>query len=73
MVLNLMPCVFPVLARKVLGFVKASDDDHHQPTPLALKTASPRRHALWYSAGVISSMLVLAGLLIAIDLTEEEY
>jgi thiol:disulfide interchange protein DsbD len=67
-VLNLMPCVFPVLALKVLGFVKASHHHHHQPTPLALKTASPRRHALWYSAGVVSSMLVLAGLLILLQL-----
>ena len=68
MVLNLMPCVFPVLALKVLGFVKAS---HHHPyptSPLAPITTSPRRHALWYSAGVISSMLVLAALLILLQL-----
>jgi len=72
MVLNLMPCVFPVLALKVLGFVKAAHHQHtghHQrPTPLTPKASSPRRHALWYSAGVISSMLVLAGLLILLQL-----
>jgi thiol:disulfide interchange protein DsbD len=68
MVLNLMPCVFPVLALKVLGFVKASHHYPHPTSPLAPITTSPRRHALWYSAGVISSMLVLAALLILLQL-----
>lgn len=51
MVLNLMPCVFPVLALKAIG--------------LRADTAG-LRHGLLYTLGVVGSFLVLAGLLLAL-------
>ena len=53
--LNLMPCVFPVLALKVTGLLQRAGGD----------LRSARLHALEYSAGVILSFLALAGGLIA--------
>jgi thiol:disulfide interchange protein DsbD len=54
--LNLMPCVFPVLAVKVLGFAGAA--------------AKGRRHAathsLAYSAGILVSFWALAAVLLAL-------
>ena len=55
LILNIMPCVFPVISLKILGFVQQSHDD-------------PRRvfrMGLIYAAGVLVSFLVLAGLVIA--------
>lgn len=55
LVLNIMPCVFPVISLKILGFVQQSHDD-------------PRRVfriGLVYAAGVLVSFAVLAGLVIA--------
>jgi thiol:disulfide interchange protein DsbD len=54
--LNLMPCVFPVLGIKVMGFVRHAHGDSR---------------ALWmqgvvFSAGVLVSFLALAGLLLAL-------
>jgi len=54
-ILNLMPCVFPIISLKVLGFVKHGDDR---------KTL--RREALAFSAGVILTFLLLAGALLAL-------
>ncbi len=54
-VLNLMPCVLPVLSLKALGLASSSD------TP-----AKARAHALWYTAGVLVSFLALGGLAIAL-------
>ena len=56
MVLNLMPCVFPVLSIKLLGLAQ------HAPGPAAL-----RAHALAYGAGVLSSFVALALLLIGLQ------
>jgi len=56
MLLNLMPCVFPMIGLKVLGFAKEAG-------------ASRRTvvlHGLLYSAGVIVSFLALALLIIAL-------
>lgn len=54
-ILNLMPCVFPVLSMKALSLVKLSSKE--------------RRHAqasgLAYTAGIIVSFLLIAGALIA--------
>jgi len=50
MILNLMPCVFPVLSIKVLGFVRESMHHPHEV----------RIHGLLYGAGVIVSFWVLA-------------
>jgi thiol:disulfide interchange protein/DsbC/DsbD-like thiol-disulfide interchange protein len=55
-ILNLMPCVFPVLGIKVLGFV----DHAHGDTRLL------RAQGLLFLAGVLASFLVLAGLLLAL-------
>lgn len=51
-ILNLMPCVFPVLALKVLGFVQAPN-------------AAARRRGAWaYAAGVVLSFVALAAILL---------
>jgi thiol:disulfide interchange protein DsbD len=59
MVLNLMPCVFPVLSIKLLSLVKHGGN---RPTDAAVL----RTHALAYSAGVVLSFLALAALLLAL-------
>ena len=53
--LNLMPCVFPILSLKVLGFAGHA---HSRRTMLG--------GGLAYSAGVVLSFVALAGLLIAL-------
>ena len=61
LVLNLMPCVFPVLAIKVVGFTRHADDR--------------RRHrvgALAYTAGVVLSFLALGGLMLALRAAGEQ-
>ncbi|RZL10577.1 MAG: thiol:disulfide interchange protein [Rubrivivax sp.] len=55
-VLNLMPCVFPVLSIKALSLLA-----HNDQSP-----AQTRRHGLIYTLGVLSSFALLAGLLIAL-------
>ena len=54
MILNLMPCVFPILSIKVLGFVGGHD------------RAALRAHGLAFAGGVVLSFLALAGLLLAL-------
>lgn len=56
LILNLMPCVFPVLSIKVLSLVEHS----------GYGPALVRLNGLCYTAGVIASFLALAGLLLAI-------
>ncbi|MEL7496071.1 MAG: cytochrome c biogenesis protein CcdA [Planctomycetota bacterium] len=56
MLLNLMPCVFPVLGIKVLGFVKLGGEDD----------AKVRMHGIVFGLGLIVSMWVLAGTLLLI-------
>lgn len=53
--LNLMPCVFPVLSLKVLGFASHANDRR------ALATGG-----LAYTAGVVVSFVALAGVLLAL-------
>jgi len=55
MALNLMPCVFPVLAIKVLGFARHTDDRR-----------AHRISGLAYSAGVVLSFLALGALMLAL-------
>lgn len=55
LILNLMPCVFPVISLKVLSFAGS-----------AHSKSGPMRDALIFSLGVIASFLVLAALLIAL-------
>jgi len=54
--LNLMPCVFPVLAIKVLGVVQQT---HAEPARL-------RSHGLLFALGVLLSFWAIAGLLLAL-------
>ena len=55
MVLNLMPCVFPVLSIKALGLLKHSE----------LSSAQKRLQGVAYTAGVLASFSLLAAVLIA--------
>ena len=55
LVLNQMPCVFPVLAIKVLGFTQHADDRR-----------AHRTSGLAYTAGVVLSFLALGALMLAL-------
>lgn len=53
-ILNLMPCVFPILSLKVLSFASSTDADRHLQS--------------WvYTAGVIFSFVAVAAVLIALQ------
>lgn len=54
LILNLMPCVLPVLSIKILGFVKQAGED---PTKSV-------HHGLVFTLGVLASFWVLAGALL---------
>jgi len=56
LLLNVMPCVFPVLSIKILDFVRQAGGE----------PAMLRRHGYVYAAGVVVSFWVLAGLLLAL-------
>ena len=53
-ILNLMPCVFPILSLKVLSFARSSEHDRHL-------------HSWLYSAGVVASFVLVAAALIALQ------
>lgn len=53
LILNIMPCVFPILSLKALNLARAGETE-----------AGARREALAYSAGVIATCLALGGLLL---------
>jgi thiol:disulfide interchange protein/DsbC/DsbD-like thiol-disulfide interchange protein len=55
LLLNLMPCVFPVLSLKVLGFATHGYDN-----------GAMRRHGVAFAGGVVASFWLLAGLLLAL-------
>ena len=59
LILNLMPCVFPVISLKVLSFVSMGGDDH----------AKIRNHALAFVGGVMSTFLSIATALMIIRST----
>ncbi len=56
LVLNLMPCVFPVLSIKAIGLVEQAKKH----------PAAVRKKGLVFAAGVIASMLTLAAVLLAL-------
>jgi thiol:disulfide interchange protein/DsbC/DsbD-like thiol-disulfide interchange protein len=56
LILNLMPCVLPVLSIKVLGFVEQAKDGHSKPW----------QHGMVFAAGVLISFWTLAGALLAL-------
>ncbi len=55
LVLNLMPCVLPILSLKVLGLAHSGESRSHA-----------RSHAIWYSLGVLVSFAAIGGLVIAL-------
>lgn len=57
LLLNLMPCVFPVLSVKVLALLQHGGDDVR---------ARSRNHGLVFGAGVLLSFWALAGILMAL-------
>lgn len=56
LILNLMPCVFPVLSIKILGFVQQAGEH----------PAVVRKHGYAFGAGVMMSFWVLVGVLLAL-------
>jgi len=56
LILNIMPCVLPVIALKILGFVRQSRSD----------PAETRKLGLIYALGVWFSFLVLAGMVVTV-------
>jgi thiol:disulfide interchange protein len=62
LILNLMPCVFPVLSIKAINVVEQAKKD----------PAAVRIKGLVFAAGVISSMLALAAVLLALRAGGEE-
>ena len=56
LILNLMPCVLPILSLKALGVAQMAGE----------KPAAARRSGLQYLAGVLASFLVFAALIIAL-------
>jgi len=57
LILNIMPCVFPVIALKILGFVQQS---RNAPQHIF-------HHGLVYAFGVVISFLILAGAVIILQ------
>lgn len=55
LVLNLMPCVLPILSLKVLGLAHSGES-----------RARARSHALWYSLGVLVSFAAIGALVIGL-------
>jgi DsbC/DsbD-like thiol-disulfide interchange protein/cytochrome c biogenesis protein CcdA len=53
LILNIMPCVFPILSLKALNLARAGETE-----------STARREALAYSAGVIATCLALGGALL---------
>ncbi len=58
LILNLMPCVFPVLSIKALSLAEASD-----------KPASKKLHGWSYTAGAVLSFVFIAGLMLVLKST----
>ncbi len=56
LILNLMPCVFPVLSIKVLGLIDQAGQSR----------ARVRKHGMAYTAGVLVAFTALASLLLAV-------
>lgn len=61
LLLNLMPCVFPILGLKALSLARIGGDE-----------GEARREALAYAAGIILSCLALGGLMLALRAGGEE-
>lgn len=68
MMLNLMPCVFPVLAIKVLAFTQKG----HGGQNAAAVRAQHKASGLAYTAGVVLSFVALGGLLLGLRAAGEQ-
>jgi len=55
LILNLMPCVLPILSLKVLGVAQSGESRQRA-----------RSHALWYTAGVLVAFAVIGALVLAL-------
>ncbi|HMB55782.1 MAG TPA: protein-disulfide reductase DsbD [Arenimonas sp.] len=55
LILNLMPCVLPVLSFKALGLVQSGESRTHA-----------KKHALWYTLGVLASFATIGALVLAL-------
>jgi thiol:disulfide interchange protein DsbD len=62
MILNLMPCVFPVLGIKILGFVNQAGGERRKVVA----------HGLVFTSGVLLSFWALAGVLAALRASGEQ-
>lgn len=62
LILNLMPCVLPILSLKVLGFVEQSGKHPEHA----------RRHGIVFALGVLLSFWVLAGVMLALRAAGEQ-
>ncbi len=62
LILNLMPCVFPVLSLKVLNFAEKAHGDR----------SLIRRHGLLFTLGVLVSFWILAALLLVLRASGEQ-
>ena len=62
LILNLMPCVFPVLGLKIMSFVKQAGEEKSKIS----------RHGVVFTSGVVVSFWVLVGVLFAMRETIEE-
>ena len=60
LILNIMPCVFPILSLKALSLAKAGGSE-----------AAARKDALAYTAGVVLACLALGGLLLVLRASGE--
>lgn len=56
LLLNLMPCVLPVIALKIFGFAELGGQDHGRA----------RNHGIAFAIGVIGTFLALAAVLLAV-------
>ena len=58
LILNVMPCVFPVISLKILGFVQQSGEDKKKI----------RMHGIWFALGVIIFFWILVSILVVAKL-----
>src|SRR5690606_5561494 len=56
LILNIMPCVFPILSLKAISLAKAGGDERQA-----------RREALAYTGGILATCLALGALMLAIN------
>lgn len=55
LILNIMPCVFPVISLKILGFVEQAG---HDPKKIL-------KHGFWFTGGILSFFFLLATIIMA--------